>query len=120
MLDEVSDTRGKEAVLIEIVSPDVDAGTVPVAELLAGEKLLHFFGFVMKEARASDFGLGYRNFRTWWSSFAPDSGFVVPPHDLEHAPLRGGLSMRDVRPAWRRWWLTARLGLRYARELVRK
>jgi predicted acylesterase/phospholipase RssA len=116
VLDEVTETRGKDAAGFELVSPDPGEG--PVTGQLAGEKLLHFFGFFLREARASDFGLGYRNLRTWWSSFAPDAPFDVPAHPLEAAPPRGDLSMKDV-PRLRRWWLASRLGIRYARELVR-
>jgi predicted acylesterase/phospholipase RssA len=117
VLDEVTDTRGKEAAVFELVSPDPADGLVEAQ--LAGEKLLHFFGFFLDDARRSDFGLGYRNLRAWWESFAPDSQIEVPEHHLEGFPVRGDLSTRDI-PTLRRWWLTARLGARYARELVRR
>lgn len=118
VLDESTETRGKDAAPIEIVSPDVEAGEVPVGDLLAGERLLHFFGFFLQAARESDFGLGYRNLRAWWRSFARDSDIEIPPHRLEEAPPGGLLSIRDVRPAWYRWWLTLRIAARYARELL--
>ena len=116
VLDEVTETRGKEAAAFELVSPDPADG--PIGSQLAGEKLVHFFGFFLADARRSDFGLGYRNLRSWWASFAPDSSVEVPQHHLERFPVRGDLSMRDV-PALHRWWLAARLGVRYARELLR-
>jgi predicted acylesterase/phospholipase RssA len=118
VMDEVTDTRAKDEARIEIVSPDLEAGTVPVSDLIAGEKLLHFFGFVLEEARRSDFALGYRNLRAWWSAFEPGSSIGVPVHPLEETPPGGRLSMADVRPAWQRWWLVTRLAARYVRELV--
>jgi hypothetical protein len=120
VLDEVSDTRGKEAAAIEIVSPDHDAGETPVADLLAGERLLHFFGFFLQQARESDFGLGYRNLRSWWATFEPDAELSIPPHPLEGVTAGGRLSMRDVQPWWGRWWTLGRLGSRYANEALKR
>ena len=31
--------------------------------------MISFFGFALKKARESDFGLGYRNTRAWWEGF---------------------------------------------------
>ncbi len=118
VLDELTGTGGKDEARIEVVSPELEAGETPVTDLLAGEPLLHFFGFLLKQARESDFGLGYRNFRTWWEAFRPDWDVPIPPHRLESMAPAGRLSMRDVRPAVARWWLTFRLGVRYVRELV--
>lgn len=120
VLDEVTDTRGKETAQIEIVSPDRDAGETPVTDLLAGERLLHFFGFFLQRARESDFGLGYRNLRTWWEAFEPEPRLEIPPHRFEDVKDGGSLTMRDVQPAWERWATLGRLGVRYTTEAFRK
>jgi predicted acylesterase/phospholipase RssA len=57
--------EGKRPVRIEVVSPDLDDSGKPADELLAGEKLGHFFGFVDAKFRKSDFALGYRNMTTF-------------------------------------------------------
>jgi hypothetical protein len=118
VLDETTETRAKDAAPIEVVSPDVAGGQTPVSDFLAGEKLLHFFGFMLERARESDFGLGYRNMRAWWDTFAPDSTLSIPSHEFEGIVGGGSLSMRDVCPPWSRWLLTARIAARYLRELV--
>jgi predicted acylesterase/phospholipase RssA len=115
VLDESTGTAGKEVVQIEVVSPELESGERPVGDLLAGELLGHFFGFTVKKARQSDFGLGYRNFRAWWTSVEPAGRATVPPHPLERAEPAGTMSVRDL--GWRRWWFAIRLGLRYVREL---
>jgi predicted acylesterase/phospholipase RssA len=121
LLDEVTGTGGKEIVDVEVISPEIGAGETPITSLIAGEPLFHFFGFAMIEARRSDFGLGYRNFRAWWNAYRARADSNLPdispaPHPFEELPTAGDLSPRSIR--WtRRWAMAGRLGIRYAREL---
>ena len=55
----------KRPAVVEIVSPALDPSHLPAGDLLAGEKLGHFFGFLDARFRRSDFGLGYRNMEVW-------------------------------------------------------
>src|SRR5207249_3860108 len=68
VLDEATGTAGRDIARIEVVSPELDHTGRPASELLAGDPLGHFFGLASVEARRSDFGLGYRNFRAWWQA----------------------------------------------------
>jgi predicted acylesterase/phospholipase RssA len=56
---------GKRPAKVEIVTPALDPSHLPADELLAGEKLGHFFGFTGERFRRNDFALGYRNMRTF-------------------------------------------------------
>ena len=62
---EASGLAGKRTVEVEVVSPDLDERDIPAAEMLAGEKLGHFFGFTDVRFRQSDFDLGWKHMRTW-------------------------------------------------------
>lgn len=115
-LDEITGTADKRIVTIEVVSPELYGDGRPVADQLAGEKLGHFFGFALKEARMSDFGLGYRNLRAWWDGYRTDPHPPLPGHPLEQAEDEGAASLDDL--GWRKWWLGLRVGLRYLRELL--
>jgi predicted acylesterase/phospholipase RssA len=65
----------KSEVALEVISPLIlPEASVPdpktqrlptVADLLAGEFLRHFGGFVEEKLRSSDFALGYRSMREW-------------------------------------------------------
>lgn len=128
LLDEVSGTAGKRPIRVDVVSPALDPSGRPADELLAGDPLGSFFGFALKRARESDFGLGYRHARAWWEGFRaePDDGdradgrlslLDLPEHPLERKRPQGSLSPRDV-VLPRRAWLAARLAARYARAVV--
>lgn len=56
---------GKKPAVVEIVSPALDPSGKSAADLLAGERLGHFFGFLDVRFRRSDFALGYRNMQQW-------------------------------------------------------
>lgn len=120
LLDEATGTRGKHVARLEVISPELGAGGRPVTDLLAGEKLLHFFGFALRAARESDFALGYRNVRSWWDGFrnaeAPDAP-DLPSHPLEAVPSAGELDVADI-GRFRRFVLAARLGIRYLGALL--
>jgi predicted acylesterase/phospholipase RssA len=125
LLDEATGTGGKQSARLDVVSPEIDAPGVDATTLLAGEPLGHFFGFALRRARESDFGLGHRNMQTWWRGYASEDGtdpalakLAVPDHPLARRPAEGGLSTRDV-PTGRRLVLGVRLAGRYARELAR-
>jgi len=59
---------GKRPVSVQIVSPSMDPSGAPAADLLAGEKLGHFFGFLSVRFRKSDFALGYRHMQIWMAT----------------------------------------------------
>ena len=42
-----------------------EAETIPIAQMLAGEFLFHFGGFLSRDLRLSDFDLGYRSTVEW-------------------------------------------------------
>lgn len=64
---QIAGIAGKERIALEVVSPLLlpEAESTPVAQLLAGEFLFHFGGFLSHELRRSDFDLGYRSTLEW-------------------------------------------------------
>ena len=66
-LEEVTGVEGKRQVEIDLISPLVMANETgeSVPELLAGEHLGDFSGFLDEELRRSDFALGYECSLTW-------------------------------------------------------
>jgi len=126
-LDEATGTGFKEVFDVEVVSPELDPSGRSPHDLLAGEKMAHFFGFALVAARESDFGLGYTHFRLWWERFAsqPPPGWPalpalgIPPHPLEAKATGGELGLASL-GLWRKLWLGLRLGIRYVREMVRR
>jgi len=62
---------GKAPARVEIVSPALDPSGAPAEELLCGEKLGHFFGFLDERFRRSDFALGWRHMRIWLEKDLP-------------------------------------------------
>ena len=64
---QIAGVAGKERIALEVVSPLLlpEAETIPVAQMLAGEFLFHFGGFLSRELRRSDFDLGYRSALEW-------------------------------------------------------
>ena len=123
LLDTATGTRGKIPIDLAIVSPDLEPGTTP-EELLAGEIAGHFGGFASADARAADFGLGYRHMAMWWELrrvFVPSEGFdPLPPHPdrRDQVPPMGSFAIGDIGLTRLVGWGT-RLGWRYLRELAR-
>lgn len=66
----------------DVISPLLVADEDEVAELLAGELLGDFAGFLSKDLRSSDFALGYACSRTWWHRILPDHA-VASEHDRQ-------------------------------------
>ena len=66
LVEAASGLEGRDAALVEIVSPALGAapGESP-STLLAGAFMFHFGGFIDVEFRQSDFALGYRNMAYW-------------------------------------------------------
>ncbi|HMF82697.1 MAG TPA: patatin-like phospholipase family protein [Acidimicrobiia bacterium] len=64
---EIAGIAGKERIMLEVVSPLLlpEAKATPVVQMLAGEFLFHFGGFLSRELRTSDFDLGYRSTLEW-------------------------------------------------------
>jgi predicted acylesterase/phospholipase RssA len=65
---------GKRPVNVEVVTPDLDPSSAPADQLLAGERLGHFFGFLDVKFRRSDFALGYRNMQVFLKEVLPKYG----------------------------------------------
>lgn len=66
--------EGKKPVKVEVVTPDLDDSGKAADQLLAGEKLGHFFGFLDAKFRRSDFALGYRNMTRFLRESLPKYG----------------------------------------------
>jgi predicted acylesterase/phospholipase RssA len=64
---QIAGIAGKERIALEVVSPLLlpEAETIPIAQMLAGEFLFHFGGFLSRDLRLSDFDLGYRSTVEW-------------------------------------------------------
>jgi hypothetical protein len=77
---------GKQPAVVEIVSPALDTSGKPPDQLLAGEKLGHFFGFLDKRFRQSDFLLGYTHMTTWVGEHLPDAAHRAGKDDLDTQP----------------------------------
>jgi predicted acylesterase/phospholipase RssA len=108
--DLATGLSGKRDVAVSVVSPlvlpEVSSGEIAPRELLAGEFLGHFGGFLNESLRENDFALGYRCMLTWLSG---DAGLAA--HGLDEAlaatAIAGGQS---ARAAWQtaagREWVT--------------
>ncbi len=75
-LHRAAGLSGKRPATVEIVSPALDPSGADSEDLLAGEKLGHFFGFLDVDFRRSDFALGYAHMRTWLATALPTYGFT--------------------------------------------
>ena len=66
-VDEIAGLVGERRVAVDVISPlvVVDEPEGSVTSLLAGELIGDFGGFLNKELRASDFGLGYESVVSW-------------------------------------------------------
>jgi predicted acylesterase/phospholipase RssA len=82
-LAAIGGLAGKERVDVEMISPlmEVTGGERGVNDLLAGDFIGAFGGFVDRRIRASDFALGWRSVATW----APDAlrRHGVEPSEIE-------------------------------------
>ncbi|HKA03009.1 MAG TPA: patatin-like phospholipase family protein [Acidimicrobiales bacterium] len=89
---------GKMPAVVEVVSPALDPQHRPANELLAGEPLGHFFGFVDVTFRQSDFVLGWRHMRVWLDDALPRYGLeaAVPAVDDALDGAYDALAFKDV------------------------
>jgi hypothetical protein len=76
---------GKRLIGIEVLSPLLlpeaqGPDALPVADLLAGEFLLHFGGFAREALRQHDFDLGYRTVLNWFKEYRP-----LEFHGVDHS-----------------------------------
>ena len=79
LLAKVSGLEGKQPALVEVISPSLAASSgLSVDELLAGEFLFHFGGFIDVKFRQSDFRLGWGNVRSWMKECLP--GYIDRKH----------------------------------------
>jgi hypothetical protein len=66
VVNRVAGLADKRPVVVEVISPNLVAEPgQPVEDLLAGEFLAHFGGFLEEDLRLSDFFLGYRSMQQW-------------------------------------------------------
>jgi len=101
-----SGLSGKEPARIEVVSPLLlpEAKSRPVEDLLAGEFLLHFGGFLDERLRWHDFALGYRSVQAWLSGLEE----IGVAHDTaEQARTAVALGYKEE---WNTGWGTRKLG----------
>jgi predicted acylesterase/phospholipase RssA len=93
-LAPIGGLTGKERVDVEMISPlmEVTGGERGVNDLLAGDFIGAFGGFLDRSIRASDFALGWRSVATW----APDAlrRHRVDPSEIEQ--LGADLELADA------------------------
>jgi hypothetical protein len=100
VLSLVTGLSGKEEARVDVVSPLLlpEASRTPVEELLGGEFLNHFGGFLNERLRWNDFALGYRSMQSWLGNLQ-DLG--VEAHLARRA--QDAVSAR-FDPAWETGW----------------
>jgi predicted acylesterase/phospholipase RssA len=76
LIQRATGLTGKRPVRVEVVTPDLDPSGAPADQLLAGERLGHFFGFLDVRFRQSDFALGYRNMLAFLTKVLPKYGIA--------------------------------------------
>jgi predicted acylesterase/phospholipase RssA len=91
---------GKHPARIEVVSPLLlpEAKDRPVEDLLAGEFLLHFGGFLNERLRWNDFELGYRSVQEWLKGLEA-LGVDPADGDVARAAVDQGYD-----PRWKTGW----------------
>jgi hypothetical protein len=96
---------GKHPARIEVISPMLlpEATTSRVEDLLAGEFLMHFGGFLDERLRWHDFELGYRSVQGWLKGL---ERLGLEPAD---AALADAEVARRYEPRWRTGWGTRKL-----------
>jgi hypothetical protein len=106
VLNLVAGVSGKQAVELDVISPLVlpEAREVGVDNMLAGEILFHFGGFVDEDMRKSDFHLGYASALQWmndggWQSHGVNS-------DDAHTVLESAQAAFEPQPLWEQWGKT--------------
>ena len=131
-IERISGLAGKDPVAVDVISPLLLAGrddVDSVGDLLAGEMLGDFGGFLQADLRRSDFALGYESVLAW----APGglAATDLPPAAVDGAVAalreskpedwdevrRGEASGRDL--PWRARLRLARFLLRGVRALLR-
>jgi hypothetical protein len=82
VLDEITALGGKKPARVSVISPAAlakDEG-VSVEELLAGEFLFHFGGFVDERLRQHDFAVGYESAVRWLQNGGLAGSELEPGH----------------------------------------
>jgi hypothetical protein len=67
-LHMASGLAGKQAARVDVISPQLllaESGAASIDQLLSGELLFHFGGFLDEKMRRNDFDLGYRSTLKW-------------------------------------------------------
>ena len=95
-VEEVAGLEYKQTVALEVVSPLLLAedGAHEVDDLLAGDPMGRFWGFVHRSLRESDFALGWDSMRRWLP--------VLEAHGVPEAEVERVLEVVDERrdPSW--------------------
>ena len=83
LLRRVAGVTGKQATDVEVISPLLlpEAKDHSVGQLLAGEVLAHFGGFLDLDARVSDFDLGYLSTQQWLADGGLATHGLAPADD---------------------------------------
>jgi len=105
-LRRATSTTAKRTVDVDVISPLVlpEARSVGVEDMLAGEVLFHFGGFLDEDMRKSDFHLGYSSALQWMH----DGGWQnhgVADIDAQTA-LQDAENAFTPEPLWRKWGKT--------------
>lgn len=84
-IEHVSGLSGKNLVAIDVISPYLAADTegIPLEDLLAGEFLYSFGGFLDEGLRRSDFALGFVCMLNWMSKGL--EGYGLPAEQVDAA-----------------------------------
>jgi predicted acylesterase/phospholipase RssA len=100
VLTHVTGLASKEPARIDVVSPLLlpEAQGHAVEDLLAGEFLFHFGGFLDERLRWNDFALGYRSMQVWLEGL---EALGIDPGDAEVAR---DAARTTYRPAWNTGW----------------
>jgi predicted acylesterase/phospholipase RssA len=98
---QIAGIAGKERIALEVVSPLLlpEAKTTPVSQMLAGEFLFHFGGFLSRSLRTSDFDLGYRSTLEWLRAGGLSEGGL--PAELEQRALARAEEAHRPGDQWR-------------------
>jgi predicted acylesterase/phospholipase RssA len=131
VIEDIGGLRGKQHVAVDLISPLLLAthSDSRVTDLLAGELLGDFGGFLERDLRRSDFALGYETTLAWCSDGL--GAFDLPDDVVDAAAAaieqrrpeswqdarRGKTEQRDL--PWRGRLRLARILLRAGRALLR-
>jgi predicted acylesterase/phospholipase RssA len=134
VLDRITGLSDKKEARVDVVSPLLlpEAANTPVEDLLAGEFLGHFGGFLNEGLRWNDFALGYRSTRIWLNGLEElgiDGALATSARaavDDNYKPEwntdMGTKSFRSLDRAdrWRFWRTALHVGCVIVRELRHK